>query len=199
MSPSQGPNNMKALYLIFFLSLSASADVSYLDCSADALTFASHTHPVAPLPECAVIVDAEADKIQATSGLYRAYGKEHMIYLDLKDAGGNVVSRELLAGDQTELVEIKKIFIDVAARRLYVIQLNNSQSELLVYKLDFIGNVTPLNVMRSSTVFGTAASVKAEGTDKIEVINASGTFLVNADAETRSTRSVQKALVVTPK
>jgi hypothetical protein len=188
------------LFILFSMSINAFAEVTFQDCLDDALLNGSHTHALSPLEECAGILDAEADKVENVSGLYRAYGKSHMIYVDKKDAEGNVIERTLLSGDQTELVGVQKLFLDVPGRRLYVIQLNSSQKpELMVHNLDFLGNVTPLNVMKSDALLTGVTSVKAEGADKIEIVNAEGSFLINADAESRTSRSVQKAVVITPK
>lgn len=186
---------MKTLLILILFSFTTHAEVSFEDCQNDAMTFANHTRPVAPLPECAGIVDAEADKVQSGTGAYRAFGKGNMLYLERKDASGHLLQRDLLAGDQTELTSLRKIFVDVSARRLYVIQMKSGESELLVYDLDFLGNVTPLNVMRSSTLFGTVTSVRLEAPGFLEVINSAGTYRVNADAETRTSRSIQKAII----
>jgi hypothetical protein len=186
-------------FIMLMVTVNAFAVVTYEDCLEDAKTFANHVHAVAPLPECADIVDAESGKSENISGVFRAYGKDHIIYVDKKDSDGNVIERSLLAGDQTELVEVQKVFLDTLARRIYVVQLKDSKNQLMVYNLDFIGNVTPLNVMKSDSLFLGVTSVKAEGTDKIEIINAQGSFLINADAENRTSRSIQKQLVITPK
>ncbi len=191
---------MKIIILMsLFFVLNAFAEVSYEDCLQDAKTYANHVHAVSPLPECASILDADAGKAEFSTGNYRIYGKDHMLYVDKKDVNGNVIERTLLAGDQTELINIQKLFIDTVARKIFIIQSNDSKNELMVYNLDFIGNVTPLNVMKSDTLFVGVTSVKSEGLDKLEIINAQGSFLINADAENRPSRSVQKALTITPK
>lgn len=191
---------MKALlFILCMISSQAMAEVSFQDCLDDGKRYAGESNPVTPLPECAGIVDAEDGKVEVSSGLYRAFGKDHIVYVDKKDSNGIIVEKILLSGDQTELVSIQKLFLDTDSRRLYIIQSKNSKNELMVYNLDFLGNVTPLNVMKSDTLFDGVTSIKAEGEDKIEIINASGSFLINSDAENRTTRSVQKVLTITPK
>lgn len=189
---------MKLFILTLFLSLTVSAEVTVQDCLDDALTFANHERAVTPLPECASIIDNEEDRVEVVSGKIRAFGKGRMIYVDTKDATGVIVERTLLSGDQTELVSIRKIFIDPVARRLFVIQVKAEKYELLVFNLDFLGNVTPLNVMRSQDLLSDVSSVKASDGKRIEIINEKGKFLINSDAESRLSRSVQKALTITP-
>ncbi|MES2526978.1 MAG: hypothetical protein V4598_07810 [Bdellovibrionota bacterium] len=190
---------MKILILIFCFTLNAFAEVSYQDCLDDAAMYAHHTNPVTPLPECAGIVDAEVGSLEKIVSTFKVYGKDHVLYLDTRNEHGVVINREILAGDQTELVEMKNVFIDLTSRRIYLIQLKNGKNEMMVFDLDFIGNVNPMNVMRHNTLFENVTSVKAEGDDQIEIINASGSYLINKDAESRTTRSNQKNLVVTAK
>jgi hypothetical protein len=191
---------MKTITLLLILfPVFAFAEVSLQDCLDDARTFANHERPVAPLIECADIINTQEDKIEVTAGPFRIYGKNHLIYVDKRDAVGNVIERTLLSGDQTDLVAVKKIFVDLVDRKLFVIQQNQAARELLVFNLDFLGNVTPLNVMKSTALLTNVSSVKAADEKNIEVINAQGTWLVNSDAESRASRSVKVALSIRPK
>ncbi len=193
---------MKTLLVILLIMFStlASASVSLQDCLDDASLQGDSKTPLQPLPECAVLIKAEPSHINFTSGdgKWKAFGTHQMMYLDNLDAEGNLVERFLLAGSETELVSIKKIFIDTVYKKLFVTQLKNDQYELLVYNLLFIGNVSPKKVMRSSE-FNNVTSVKMENATQIEVINTSGSFLVNADGESREELSTQKAIVFSNK
>lgn len=189
---------MKTLFIILLFSIAANAAVTLEHCQEDALQYGNHKDPLKPLAECVVMIKADSGKIEASSadGLLYAFGSGNMFYVDSKDADGNIIERNLVAGDQTELKNIQKIFIDQKAERIYVIQVKNQKNEMLVFDLTFLGNVTPKNLLRSQALLSGAISVKAIGTKEIEIVNAQGTFRVNADAESRSTRSRQVALVI---
>lgn len=193
---------MKTLLIILLMMLStlAPAAVSLQDCLDDASLQADNKTPLQPLAECADLIKAEPSHINFSSedGKWKAFGTHQMMYLDNLDAEGNLVERFLLAGSETELVSIKKIFIDTVYKKLFVTQLKDDQHELLVYNLLFIGNVSPKKVMRSSE-FNNVISVKMENATQIEVINSSGPFLINADGESREELSTKKALVISPK
>lgn len=187
------------IFLFILLTMNAQAEVSYEDCLADAKTYAHHLRPVAPLPECSQIIDSSSGRIEAKLPPYRAFGKDHVLYLEKQNPEGKLIERSLLAGDQTELGRIQKIFIDPEGQRLFVIQMNQqNHPELLVYRLNFLGNVSPLNVVASDALFTSASSVRMVSPDKIEVKNSQGTILINADAETRTSRSVRKAITALP-
>ena len=176
------------------------AEVTLADCQEDSSLQGDNKTPLQPLPECADIIKADPSKVSVTSANNRweAFGKGKMLYLDAFDADGNLVDRVLLAGSQTELVSIQKVFIDTVYKKLFIVQIKNGQHELMVQNLLFIGNVSPLKVMRSAT-FNGVTSVKMESGTEIEVVNASGSFLVKADGESREELSTEKALVISPK
>lgn len=190
---------MIILFLILF-STAASAAVTLQDCLDDASLQGDNRTPQQPLPECADIIGADAGKISVTSSdlHWKALGISKMLYVDYSDANGVLVERVLLAGPETELVSIKKVFIDTVYKKLFVIQLKNEQYELMVHNLLFIGNVSPLKVMRSPA-FNGVTSVKMNSATEIEVVNATGTFLVKADGESRQELSTRKALEINPK
>lgn len=188
---------MKKIFpLLLILSFHASAEVTLEHCFEDATTYGKHDRAVAPLPECASLIDAEEEKVELISGNFRFFGKGNMIYVDKRDPNGIVLERSLIAGDQTDLSVVSKFFVDLPTQKLYVIQKRATTSELLIFNLGFLGNVTSLNLMRSTSLFSTATQVKpSEVEGRIEVTNAQGIFLINQDAESRTSRSQQKSIV----
>ena len=186
--------------LLLILTTGAFAEVTLQDCLDDASLQGDNRTPQQPLPECAEIIGADAGKISVISAdlRWKAFGIGQMLYVDNTDANGILIERVLLAGPETELVSIKKVFIDTVYKKLFVIQLKNEQYELMVHNLLFIGNVTPQKVMRSPT-FNDVSSIKMNSATEIEVTNASGTFLVKADGESRQELSTKKALQITAK
>ncbi len=190
----------KLIFILLILSTVASAEVTLQDCLDDASLHADNRTPQQPLSECADIINSDSGKITVTSAdsRWKAFGIGHMLYLDSFDAQGILIDRVLLSGSSTELVSIKKLFIDTVYKKLFVIQQKNDQYELMVHNLLFIGNVSPQKVMRSPTFNGVTA-IKMNSASVIEVVNASGTFLVKADGESRQELSSKKALEITAK
>lgn len=187
------------ILLIMFSSL-AYGEVTLQDCLDDASLQADNRTPLQPLSECPDLIKANPSHVTATTAdnRWKAFGISQMMYLDAFDAAGNFSDRVLLSGSETELASIKKIFIDTVYKKLFVVQLKNDQYELMVYNLLFIGNVSPLKVMRSPT-FAAVTSVRMEDSQQIEVVSASGTYLVMADGESREELSTEKALTIAPK
>lgn len=191
---------MKTLILFsLFLSLSASAEVAFQDCLDDAKLNGNHKTPVKPLPECVSILKAKTEAISVTSSdmKWKAFGADHMIYVEQLNDTGVLLDRVLLSGEETELVSVQKIFIDAVEKRLLVIQVKNEKSELLIFDLEFLGNVTPMKVMRNN-IFNGVTSVSFSGENDILVVNALGSYIVKADGESRTELSTKKALQITP-
>ena len=192
---------MKTMILFtVLLSSTAFAEVTLQDCQDDAQFYGHHKSPLKPLAECESLVknDPVAVSVTSADNRYRAFGAGNMIYLETFNESAVVTERILLAGDQTELVNVKQLFIDVPQKRLIVVQLKGSQYELMVHDLEFIGNVSPLKVMRSE-IFSGVTSVKFDSAEELEVKNASGTFTLNADGESREELSTKKALSISEK
>lgn len=193
---------MKKLNFIlisFMLSLPVMAEVSLQDCLDDASLQGDSKTPQQPLPECSEIIKSEGAHVSVTSSekFWKAFGIANMIYIDSLDEKGNLESRELLSGSQTELVAVKNIFIDSLQKKLFVIQAKNNMPELLIYNLEFVGNVSPLKVMRNE-IFRNVSSVRMKTANVIEVISPDRSFVINADGESRTELSSKKALTIHP-
>lgn len=197
----KGQNKMKALLTLFLVihAFTVRSEVSLSDCLTDSQYQAHEKTPLQPLPECVEIIKADPSHVSVSSSdnLVRAYGIGHMIYVDSLDSQGVLIESSLLAGSQTELVSVNKLFIDKNQNRLLVIQNKNGSPELMLQNLSFIGNTSPLKVMRSD-VFNAVTSAKYRNADEIEIINAVGTFVVKADGESRKELSSFKALEIIP-
>ncbi|MFL5785664.1 MAG: hypothetical protein ACJ76H_13695 [Bacteriovoracaceae bacterium] len=192
---------MKTIFIIVILfSVNAFADVTLQDCLDDASLQGDNKTPQQPLPECVNLVQTDPAIVSVSSAdnKWKAFGVGSMLYLEQKDEDGNLIDRSLLAGAQTELVSIRKIFIDTTYKKLFILQFKNSTYELMIHDLLFIGNVTPQKVMRTSS-FANVTSVKMADTQNIEVVTDTATYNVNADGESRTELSTKKAVVLTPK
>lgn len=158
----------KSLFLllsILFVSSSHAVDVS--DCLTDAESFGNHTHSIIPHGSCLDLLKHEPERIEAqsTDSVWRAYAYKHMLYLEKYD-GGTLLSRELLAGDQTLLRDIRSISIDLNHRKLLLLQEGLHGTEFLSFSLDFIGNVSPKSFLSSELAEGAqGVSLNTEGTE----------------------------------
>lgn len=142
---------MRALLLILSFSLTTSAlAISVDDCLKDAESHGNHIAPIIPNPDCVAAIEASPAKIsvEASDGSFKVYGQDHMIYVD-KYESGSLISRKLLAGDQTELSSVKSMTINLLKKRLVIVQQGNDGAEVLTYNLEFIGNVSPITMLKS--------------------------------------------------
>ena len=134
---------MNKLYILILLTIAPTAwGLTTLDdCLMDAQFFANHKHPVQPLEECADLVKEHSEKLEvkSTDGKFHLFGFGNMFYVDGPEG------RMLMAGSQTHLNGIKKAWIDTLNRRIFILQ----SDSLLTFDLDFIGNVSPLKLVKS--------------------------------------------------
>ncbi len=164
--------------------------VTLQDCLLDAELNGNHQRPLKPYEECKEVVDHDKSKIEVKSedGKYRFFGISHVFYLETTNGP------QLMAGDQTELKSIKKAWIDINTRRIYVLQGGKSW-ELLTFNLDFIGNVTPLKLFRDK-ILGSVAEVKSSGKEDLLLTLKDGRkILINADAESRDLSTQKKPVI----
>ncbi len=167
---------MKYFILLNILSLSL-AHASLDNCIRDAKTHGSHTSPLSPVAECADIIKAQPEKIEAKSkdGTYHLYGLGSLIYVESNG------KPELLSGDQTELKEVLKIEINDHKKRFLVLQKNSVST----FKLNFIGNVTPISYFKSP-IMNKASGVKLlDNEDMIAIFSSASVRIINSNAETR--------------
>lgn len=188
-------------FIIFLLgfTLNAFAEVSLQDCLEDSRLYADSKTPVKPLSECAEIIEATPSSASVISPdkKWKAFGIGSMIYVDVLGPGESVLERILLAGEQTELVNVEKIFIDPEEKRLIVIQKKGVKNELMLFNINFLGNVSPLKVMRSPAFAG-VTSAKFKGPEVIEVKAGEEVMSVRSDGESRQELSTKKDLEIIP-
>lgn len=164
-------------FILFSLFTISIAQASLDNCIRDAKTHGSHTSPLSPVAECADIVKAQPDKIEAKSrdGLYHLYGFGSLIYVETNG------KRELLSGDQTELNDILKIEIN-EPKKLFLVLEKNSVS---TFKLSSIGNVTPVSYFKSPIMKNVSRVKLLDNEDMIAIFSSSSIRIINSNAETR--------------
>ena len=98
--------------------------------------------------------------------------------------------RMLMAGNQTELRAIEKVWIDTLNRRVFVLQ----KDELLTFDLDFIGNVAPLKFAKSNRLILVKSLRFLPSEKQFELTLTDGTVInMNSDAESRNRSSRKPA------
>ena len=167
---------MRALLIGLLINLPVFADADISDCLKDAKTFANHEHAVNPIKACASVIKNLKEKVEAKVTSYHAYGVDHMLYLE--NAGS---TQELLAGDQTELKKISKIQLYPEENRILVLQ----PGSVATFRLNFIGNVTPLFHNKHPELQG-AGQVRLSEDELIASHPESGSIVIfNADGDSR--------------
>jgi hypothetical protein len=162
-------------FTVFLFITTAHANLN--DCMRDAKTHGSHTSSLSPVKECADIIKTHPDKVEAhtADGKVHLYGLGHMLYVENE---GNV---ELLAGNQTGLKEILKIEINEKKKRILVIQ----KQSVSTYKLDFIGNVSPISQFSSAAIKDVTRVKLLDNEEMIAIFSDSMVRIVNAEADDR--------------
>lgn len=133
---------MKVFIFIFLLTLSSASFGSLDICLKDAETNGNHNHAINPPLSCADLIKAHPEKVSVSSsdGSMLVYGLGHMFFVE-KDS-----VKELMAGDQTELEDIRKFEINLLKNKILVLQ----EDSVLTFRSDFVGNVTPERVYKES-------------------------------------------------
>lgn len=162
-------------FTVFLFILSAHANLN--DCMRDAKTHGSHTSSLSPAKECVDLIKAHPDKVEVHSADNKVhlYGLGHMLYVESE--GG----LELLAGDQTGLKDILKIEINEKKKRILVIQ----RQSVSTYKLDFIGNVSPISQFSSPAIEDVTRVKLLDNEEMIAIFSDSMIRIVNAEADDR--------------
>lgn len=181
--------------VILSLSLILSLPVFALDmddCLVEAESNGNHVHSISPNAACFDILKAEAQRVEAQSAdnVWKAYAYKHMLYLE-KYSGATLISRELLAGDQTQLQDIKSIQFDLNHKKLLLLQQGEDGQEFLSYNLEFIGNVSPKTFLDHSVAIGAqSVSLSADGSElKLHSPSAVKVYAASADSRYKDQRS----------
>ncbi len=149
--------------LLIFTLQAMAVDLS--DCLTDAESFGNHIQSVIPNANCFDLLKLEDSRVEAESSdhVWKAYAFKHMLYLE-KYSAGTLVSRELLAGDQTQLRDIRVVKFESTQNKLLLLQEGEDGTEFLSYNLDFVGNVSPKTFLSHSVANGAqTASLSANG------------------------------------
>lgn len=153
--------------VLFIFSLSPAFAMDFSDCLLDAESYGSHNHAVTPNPACYDLLKLEPNHIAVASsdGIWKVFASKSMLYLE-KYSGPTMISRELLAGDQTKLQEIKTVKFDLNQSKLLILQQGDEGTEYLSYSLEFIGNVTPKVFLDHTIVEGAqSVSLSSDGNE----------------------------------
>jgi hypothetical protein len=152
-----------------------------------------------PNAACLDHIKAESSKIVANSSdnVWKAYAFKHMLYLE-KYSGETMISRELLAGDQTELKDIKSIQFDVAHNKLLILQQGSDGNEYLSFNLDFVGNVSPKTFLDHTVSNGAqSVSLSVDGNElKLHFPSINKVYASTADSRYKDQRDECKIQLI---
>lgn len=166
---------MKILFHIILLCFSFSALADIETCLKDAKTFANHFHAIAPSIECADLIKLHPDKIEVSQNGYSLYGLEHMFYVE-KDG-----IKELMAGDQTELEDIRKMSVNTLKNKIIVIQ----DDSVSTFRLGFVGNVTPERVYKDEFVSSVSSAKLLDEENAIALFSSNSLKIIDANSDSR--------------
>lgn len=174
------------LLILSFNVLPAFADLE--SCLTDARDYGYYLNERRNLG-CKKIISEHPGRIEVTgpSGLHKILAIGNILYLDTfkeKDAQAPIKS-EILAGDQTDLRKIKKVWIHEKKNRILVLQATEPYG-LLTYQLGNISNTAPLRHFISPILKGATSIKLLDDQDEIAIISAAGRNVrfINSDADT---------------
>jgi hypothetical protein len=177
---------IRLFILLSFLSANISHALDIDDCLTDAESYGSHNHPITLSPSCYDILKQEASHVQSVSSdnVWKAYSFRHLLFLE-KFSGETLISREILAGDQTQLKEITSVTFDILHNKLLLLQNGDDGKEYLSFNLDFIGNVAPKTFLDHSITNGaTSVSLSSDGKE-VHLHTFGGIKVYSSSADTR--------------
>lgn len=169
---------MKTLFFMIIFMTKAFAGID--NCLKDAESHGNYTHAITPSIECVDLIKNLNERVEDKLEGSHAYGTGHMLYVDLFEAG-NLISRKLLAGDQTELTNIRKVKIQREKSKLLLLQ----DDSLNTYELTFIGNVTPIRKVQASFISGAYSMKLLNEEDMIVFFGTKKVTVINSQADSR--------------
>ena len=190
---------MKLLLTCAFISLSAIAQPNFETCSELAQSYGDkHTPSFVPGACFEKLKELASPKNISTSedGQVLVYAKDNMVYLEKKiDLEASV---ELLAGPQTKLFEAKDIELSEQENRFYVLNRNESGSQVFSYTLEYGGNLAPLRKLISPEL-AQASDITIDFADKKLLISSQDggwvkIFNLHADPDGRREENSTKTL-----
>lgn len=169
---------------LFFILQAHAVDMN--DCLTESESFGNHVHSITPNATCFDLLNAESAKVVATSAdsVWKAYAYKHMLYLE-KYSGATLLSRELLAGDQTQLKDIQSIQFESAQNKLLLLQLGEDGTEYLSFNLDFIGNVSPKSFLAHSVANGAQSVSWSANGEEVSLHFPEGIKVYSSSADSR--------------
>lgn len=168
---------MKVLIISFLILISNFSKADLDTCLRDSKRNGNHTYPLSPLEYCADTIKSHPKKVTAQSldGKVEMYGYKDMLYVE---SGSK---KELLAGDQTELEEILQMRINEFKKQFLVLQ----KDSVSTFKLDFVGNVSPVSYLKSSIVKNATSVKLLDNEELLAIFKKDSIKLVNSNAESR--------------
>lgn len=174
-------------YLIFFfIFFSFYSHANINNCMRDAGDF-GHSLPMLPDLNCRSKIEANLDtiKIKSDSGRYQVSALGNIIYLDTFDLNkSKLTKREMLAGDQTGLTNVIKIWLHEKKKRLLVLQ-SGSPYGLLTFSLGNFSNTAPLRHFNSPLMNNFSEVKLLDDRDEIALMSRSAQTIIfiNSDAD----------------
>lgn len=178
---------MKYIFLLVSLiSFNAYAD-QLSNCMKDAKAF-GYSAEKQPGADCFKLIKNHPEKVEviSQSGRYKILALGNILYLDtLKDnKTGEIKLREVLAGQETDLKNIKDVWIHEKKKKIHILHSGNPRG-LITHKLGEFSNTSPLRHFRSP-ILNTVNRIKLlDDREEIALISASrpSIMFINEDAD----------------
>lgn len=177
---------MKHFFIVLvFLSTQASASLG--DCMKDA---SDYGYKVEKKPDqtCYDLIKNHPQKAEARgqTGRYQAFGKGSIVYIETVSLDGTntLIRRDTLAGDQTDLKNVSRIWIHEKRNRLLVLQAGSPRG-LQTYPLGPVGNTAPMRHFISPILNSVDRVKLLDDKDEIALISLANQSIkfINSDAD----------------
>lgn len=190
---------MKRLLTCALISLSAIAQPSFETCSELAQNYGDKHAPSFVPDTCfEKLKELVSPKNISSSedGQILVYAKDNMVYV--RKNVDSEASVELLAGPQTKLFEAKDIELSELENRFYVLNRDESDSQVFSYTLEYGGNLAPLRKLINPELLQ-ASDITIDFADKKLLISSQDAgwvkvFNLHADPDGRREENSTKTL-----
>ncbi|HXH75459.1 MAG TPA: hypothetical protein VNJ08_10870 [Bacteriovoracaceae bacterium] len=175
-------------YLLLLLTIFSSP--SYADdlsaCLKNAKDLGSRVK-LQPKKTCYDLIKKHPERIEVSSpsGNYHILAMGSILYLDhLDKAARKLVNRYVLAGDQTDMSNIQKVWIHEKKKRILILEAGNPKG-LLTQTLGAISNTAPLRHFKSPILNNVTQVKLLDDREELALISVSAKSIrfINADAD----------------
>ena len=162
---------MKHLFILLII-ISFETSASLENCINDARDSGYQINE-RPAPDCLSVIKNHPSRIETKSlqGNFHTIAYGNILYLNTLSSSSNAIpiKVEMLAGDQTGLTDISKVWIHEKKKKFLVLQ-NGSPKELLSFTLEYASNTAPLRHLKSSVLNNVSKIKLLDNTDEIALM-----------------------------